>query len=426
MSRRILIIHYTPPSVIGGVERIIHEHIQLLKGRGFQVEVLAGREGSGDIGARLHVLPEIDVARAENVGIEAELARGIVSEQFLAQRDSIAGKLVALASTFDIVIAHNAFTLHFSLPLTEVLWEIAKTREQNTVVAWCHDLTWTNPLYVPAAHDGYPWSLLRTPAPNTQYVTVSNERRFELAGLWGGGADHIKVVPNGVDPQRFLRLTDKASEIVTRYDLFDHELVLMLPVRVTRRKNIELAMRAVGRLRDAGHDARFLVSGPVAPHHPGRSRDYLRELKDLRSELGLGQEVVFLADELGENLDDETVSCLYSIADALLFPSSQEGFGLPILEAGLARLPVVASDIPVFRELGGEDVVTFKLEDSPDTIAASVRRAVDNGPSRLYRRVLREYRWDAIMDRQIMPLLTHPAVSQVEEPAGSSEGEEQR
>lgn len=403
---RVLVVHYTPPGVIGGVEHVIREHIRLLEARGCDVEVVAGRRG----GSRLpiHVIPEIDAARPQGVRIERELADGWVGSDFFRVRDRIRSRLEPLVHRADVVIAHNAFTLHFSLPLTAALWEIAADRAPGTVIAWSHDLAWSNPLYVPALHDGYPWDLLRRPAPNTRYVTVSGERKLELVALWGFGKDDITIIPNGIDVASTLGLSRATREIANRYHLFDRDAVLLLPVRITRRKNIEAGIRAVGVLTDRGLDVRFLISGPVAPHHPQRSMTYLAELKKLRGGLGLDDEVVFLADELGARLSMRTVNELYRVADVLLFPSEQEGFGLPVLEAGLMRVPAVVSSIPIFRELGQGDVLTFRLDDPAGRIAEHVEEALASGPARLFRRVVRDFRWDAIADRLIMPLLDVP------------------
>lgn len=403
MNGSILILHYTPPGVVGGVEYIIHEHARLLRNHGFSVEVIAGRPGP--TGEDVHVIPEIDAARPESAEIEAQLAGGVVSGLFDRARQEILRQLAPSVARADVVIAHNAFTLHFSLPLTAALWELSAHRSDGSIIAWCHDLAWANPLYIPTMHQGYPWELLRAPAPNTSYVTVSRERRVELAHLWGGDETRITVVPNGVDAPDSLRLSREGVDLVERYGLFDHDLVLLLPVRITRRKNVEVAIRAVRCLKDRGHDVRFLVSGPTAPHHPTRSRTYLGELKALRDELGLTQEVVFVADDLEYSLDHRTVYDLYAVADVLLFPSAQEGFGLPIVEAALARLPAVVSDIPIFHEVGGPDVWTFALDAAPDRVADVILEAADSRPSRLYRRALREYRWEAIFKGKLLPLL---------------------
>jgi glycosyltransferase involved in cell wall biosynthesis len=409
MTTRVLMVHFTPPGVIGGVESIMHQHIQFLRARGFDIEVVAGRPGIQD--APIHLLPEINTASGVGQLIEAELAQGVVGERFAAARRSIDAVLRPLIEAADAVITHNAYTLHFSLPLTSVLWEIGAEQAPGKMIGWCHDLAWTNALYIPSMHEGLPWSLLRERAPNTTYITVSAERREQLLGLWGPGRGEVTVIPNGIDAYSFWRLSPAAREVVEQFRLLACDLVLLLPVRITRRKNIETAILTIRCLKDRGLKVRFLVSAPQAPHHPDLSDRYLDQLKALRAELDVTDEVVFLAEELGHNLEAETVNELYSVADVLFFPSSQEGFGLPILEAGLARVPVVLSDIPVFREVGGRDATVFSLQESPQTIAEIILLRLDNPATRLYRRVLREFHWDSIFDRQILPLLRGEAMT---------------
>src|SRR5947209_3896238 len=163
MTSRILIVHYTPPSIVGGVEHIIHQHIPLLTQRGFTVEVVAGRSGPSPVS--LHVIPEIDVARPRNAVLEGELDAGVAGPRFWEAKRLIDEKLRPLVRNSDAVIVHNAFTLHFSLALTSVLWDLAAEMEPGRMIAWCHDLAWTNPLYIPRMPPGEPWSMLRTRAP---------------------------------------------------------------------------------------------------------------------------------------------------------------------------------------------------------------------------------------------------------------------
>jgi glycosyltransferase involved in cell wall biosynthesis len=412
MTRRIVLVHYTPPGVVGGVEHILLQYVRELNARGFDVSIVAGQAGPGE--CSVHVVPELHVASEENVELENELAAGVVSPRFWAMRTRIRAQLEPLLRDAHRVIVHNAFTLHFSLPLTSVLWELAGTVLNGRVLAWSHDLSWTNSLYVPWMHDAYPWNLLREPAPGTRYITVSEERRTELSRLWGDSSTDISVVPNGIDVRSFLRLSPVAVDIVNAFRLFDRDLVLLLPVRITRRKNVELGIRALRSLVERGVDAVFLISGPQAPHHPARSRSYLEELGALSAELEIDDRVIFLARERQENLPPEVIPELYEVADALLFPSQSEGFGLPILEAGLSRLPVIVSDIPVFHEVAGNDAHYVDLKSDPDTIAGTILEALEAPQSRLYRRVLLDYSWDRIIDKRVMPLLGDERVGKVE------------
>lgn len=74
-------------------------------------------------------------------------------------------------------------------------------------------------------------------------------------------------------------------------------------------------------------------------------------------------------------LNDERLSAAYRSAAVFVFPSMIEGFGFPILEAQAQGTPVAASDIPVFREIGGDDAFErFACLDA-DRMALAVARA---------------------------------------------------
>jgi alpha-1,2-rhamnosyltransferase len=64
-----------------------------------------------------------------------------------------------------------------------------------------------------------------------------------------------------------------------------------------------------------------------------------------------------------EDLDDNELEYIYSNSHCLLIPSYAEGFGLPVVEAMQKGLPVMASDIPVFHEIGGNSIQYFDIHD---------------------------------------------------------------
>ena len=70
---------------------------------------------------------------------------------------------------------------------------------------------------------------------------------------------------------------------------------------------------------------------------------------------------------------DEELTELYASSSALIFSSKMEGFGLPVLEAFAAGCPVICSDIPVFREVGGDTALYFD-PDSPASLAEVMRQ----------------------------------------------------
>ena len=84
--------------------------------------------------------------------------------------------------------------------------------------------------------------------------------------------------------------------------------------------------------------------------------------------------------ELGR-ADDATLAGLIAGARALLMPSFAEGFGLPVIEALQLGTPVIASDLPVFREIAGTIPLLLDPEDGTAWLAA-VRTLCDDGPER--------------------------------------------
>lgn len=76
-----------------------------------------------------------------------------------------------------------------------------------------------------------------------------------------------------------------------------------------------------------------------------------------------------------ENVSDNELCALYSHAEKFIFPSLYEGFGLPIIEALHFSCPVIASDIPVFRELFADLITYFNPYDIEDIKRALVKKA---------------------------------------------------
>jgi glycosyltransferase involved in cell wall biosynthesis len=126
----------------------------------------------------------------------------------------------------------------------------------------------------------------------------------------------------------------------------------------------------------------------------------------LRKELKLENVLHFLAELTTEYISDEVISDFYHLADALFLPSREEGFGIPILEAGLAGLPIFCSDIPPLRSLGGSYVTYFSPDADPNGIAETIAKHLSSNPVfRMRAQVRRHYTWARIYTRKIAPLL---------------------
>jgi glycosyltransferase involved in cell wall biosynthesis len=310
-----------------------------------------------------------------------------------------------VVSDADCLIAHNVCSLNKNLVLTAALYAISQQAEQLLVILWHHDLAWTTPRYRNELYDGYPWDLLRTPWPCVKQVTISEFRQRELAGLMAIAEDDIQVVPNGVDIARFLKLETLTSRFVDQLDLLNACPILLLPVRITPRKNIELALHVLAALRETYPRAVLVVTGPLGPHNPANV-EYFNKLRSLRETLSLQESTFFLAELTDEYLPDEVISDFYQLADAMILPSREEGFGIPVIEAGLAGLPAFCADIPPLRDLGMADVRYFDLDNSPAHIASLIAEELSSSSILQFRaRVRSQFAWPQIYRQQIDPLL---------------------
>ena len=404
--KKIGILHYSAPPIIGGVESVIGHHARLFSAAGHPVRILAGR-GTPDMPAVEYAeIPLVDSRHPEVLRIKAGLDRGTVPPDFSDLIGKIKEQLQEHLQWCDILAAHNVCSLNKNLALTAALMEIAGRRAGPKLVIWHHDLAFTSARYRDELHEGYPWSLLKTAWPGvSRHVVVSQLRRRELSSLMGLEESEIQVIPNGVDIGEFLNLGEEALEIIRSLDLFQAAPLLLQPVRITRRKNLELSLRCLAFLKQEFPAARLLVTGPLGAHNPA-NLEYFGELTALRSQLGLEGSVHFMVEESPKTLPDETIADLYRVADGLLLTSQEEGFGIPILEAGLVGLPVFCTNIPSLRELAGETADSFSPGEDPRKVAKLIfTRLKSDGVTQMRQKVRQSYTWEVIFREYLRPLL---------------------
>ncbi len=126
------------------------------------------------------------------------------------------------------------------------------------------------------------------------------------------------------------------------------------------RKGQRVALRAFESLWREGVDARLLFVG---------RRGWLDEavVAEIANHPERGRRLFWF-----EDVGDDELAFLYERARALVLPSFAEGFGLPIVEAAWRGRPVLCSDIPVFREVGGAGAIYFRVND-PRALADCVK-----------------------------------------------------
>lgn len=401
---KVALLHYSAPPIVGGVESVLGHHARLMADAGHQVQIVAGRGAQTDPRIPFIHLPLADSRHPEVLALKAELDSGILPKKFNRIVDTLTANFNEILEDVDVLIAHNVCSLNKNLALTAAVRNLANYSHVQ-IILWHHDLAWTTPRYRAELHNGYPWDLLRQDWPGVKQVTISEMRQHELAELLQINEEEITVVPNGVDLARFHKLEEQTREYVKHLDLLTACPLLLLPVRITPRKNIELALHVCSSLIQHFPDTKLVVTGPLGPHNPANVK-YFERLSALRKELRLERVVHFLAELTAEYIPDEVISDFYHLADALFLPSREEGFGIPVLEAGLAGLPIFCSDIPPLRNLGGSYATYFSPDADPNELADTIAKDLFLNPMfRMRTDVRRQYTWERIYTQKIAPIL---------------------
>jgi glycosyltransferase involved in cell wall biosynthesis len=384
------------------VEQVMGVHAAALRDAGALVTIVAGRGGLSPRGVRVARIVEADSRAALPVRVREALARGEHPREYDALVARLVRKLRPYVAKADRVVAHNILTMPLNLALTAALARLA-AEHPGKVIAWTHDIAHFDPRYDAFKRPGEPWDLIARALPGVRYVTVSQERADQFAELTGLARNEISVVTNGVDVPEVLGLSASGKRLAERLGLFDADPLLLLPVRLTRRKRIEAAIDATAVLRERGCNAKLVVTGRTGPHDY-RNRAYLRELADRAAKV----EGVKLLAAMGIRVDYDQVVDLYALADVLVFPSESEGFGIPMLEAGLHRMPIVCSDIPALRETGGDDPIYVPADASPAVIADGVMRALRSPVMRMRARAL-AHAWPRVLRDRVLPVILEDA-----------------
>lgn len=363
---KITLVHYAYAPVVGGVERVMEEHARLFAAHGHEVTVLCQRGTSDDPCVRVIHLPD----------------------------ENCAATLRPVLAASDVVFIHNVATMPFDMALTNTLAQLADELPGVRFIAWVHDIAACNPDLAPVPES------LRRAHPGFRHVVVSELRARQFRELTG---EDCAIIPNGLDPARVLGLPANVSRFADEFSLFDGRIVLFHPTRLLRRKNVEMSLAITAELKAQGRRATLLITGAEDRHNPA-SRDYAAWLRTERARLGIEREAIFVGEHM--EVADAELAALYTIADALIFSSRSEGFGLPVLEAALHRLPIFAADIEPLRSLASAGATFFDLAAQPSAIAALIASHLAENTAHLARKAaLAQSSWSAIYDKHFAPLL---------------------
>jgi glycosyltransferase involved in cell wall biosynthesis len=235
-------------------------------------------------------------------------------------------------------------------------------------VVTIHDLAiYDHPEWFPAGQ----WFATRVVVPESArrarvIICPSQATRSATVRLFGVEPDRCRVIPHGVETEFALPASASLrADVRARYGLPNRYLLQLGTVQP--RKNYVTSLRALARI-PLGQRLPLVVAGAF-----GWNYDPVVEAV---RELGLRDWVRFVGYASMPDLP-----ALYQMADAVLFPSLDEGFGLPLLEAFASGTPVVASNAGAIPEVAGDAALLSAPQDE-EALADNVLRLMTDRPLR--------------------------------------------
>lgn len=365
-----------PPRVVGGISRVVHDLSHKLVKDGQDVTVVTYRDGDvpyfeDDDGVKVHRVDNFMISPNNFIDWVMQLNFNMVAK---------AGEIISKEGKFDVIHAHDwlaayaAKTLKTSFDIPMVCTIHATEAGRNSGIRtdmqkYINDTEW----------------LLTYEA--SEVIVNSNYMKSEIQRLFGLPFEKINVVPNGVNLNNF-------NNVYRDYDFrrrfaMDNEKIILFMGRLVYEKGIQHLIAAMPKILDHYHDTKLVIAGKGG---------MLDELKAEAEHLGISQKVYFAG-----YLNSKDVQKMYRCADVSVFPSTYEPFGIVALEAMLAGVPVVVSDIGGLNEIVEHGVTGMKsYAGNPNSLADSIltllfdHKLCDQVVKNAKAKVKAEYNWTKI------------------------------
>jgi len=313
-----------PPRIVGGIARVVHDLSKRLIKDGHEVTVITYKEGNvqdfeNDKGVNVYRVNNYMINPNNFVDWIMQLNFNMLSK---------ATEVINKEGPFDVIHAHDWLVAYsakalkdsFNIPIVATIHATEAGRNSGI-----HDETQR---YINDSE----WMLTYEA---TEVIVNSNYMKNELQRLFGLPFEKINVVSNGVNLTAYNGV-EKDFEFRRKYAA-DNEKIILFMGRLAFEKGVQHLIGSMPKIVEGYNDVKLVIAGK------GGMGD---ELKAQVKAMGLEHKVYFTG-----YLNAKQVSKMYKCADISVFPSTYEPFGIVALEAMLASIPVVVSDIGGLNEI---------------------------------------------------------------------------
>lgn len=375
-----------PPHVVGGLGSHVAELLPALAQQGISVDLItpryaggepleqltSGGKDEGDITIHRVEPPEPQGDFYQNCQLTnrnlAEAAQHVI-EHATPPFDAIHTHdwLVAFAS---IQIKHQ-----YKLPLISTIHATEYGRNHGTIQG-----------AMPHAIHGTEWQLTYE---SWRVIVTTNYMAKQVEDVFACPANKIDIIPNGIDTRRFDELEGEALSRFRSGYAAPYEKLVFSVGRVVYEKGAGVLLDAVPLVLKQMGNVKFVVAG---------TGPMLAQLRQRSEELGVADSIFFTG-----FVSDEARDRLFVVADAAVFPSLYEPFGIVALEAMAARTPVIVSNTGGLGEVvQHSETGIWVYPGNPESLAWGILHTLEHPEwarmraEQAYRIVKAKYNWQTI------------------------------
>lgn len=174
--------------------------------------------------------------------------------------------------------------------------------------------------------------------------------------------EDIRVIHNPIDFHFLQESNQQSSKVLQQYGLANHDQLLVSVGRLTESKDHPSTIQAMADLDDPTPHLVIIGGGKLR-------QDFERQIQNI----GVENQVTLLGQVSRRD-------CTAIVSEATIFISSsiREGFGIALAEAMALGKPIIASDIPAYREVGNEHSIEYFGPQNPEDLANKIKNLLDN------------------------------------------------
>ncbi|MBO5413226.1 MAG: glycosyltransferase family 4 protein [Clostridia bacterium] len=365
-----------PPRIVGGIARVVNDLSKRLIKDGHDVYVITYKEGNvpyyeNDKG--------VHVYRVDNYMINANNFIDWTM-QFNFNMISKAAEIINKEGKFDVIHAHDWLVAYAAKTLKESFGIPLVSTIHATEAGRNSGIHTPDQKYV----NDTEWMLTYE---SSEVIVNSKFMKNDLQRLFGLPYEKINVVPNGINTTVYNGL-ERDYDFRRKYAM-DNEKIILFMGRLVYEKGVQHLISAMPKILSGYHDAKLIIAGKGG---------MIDQLKAQVNAMGLGNKVYFTG-----YLNAKQVSKMYKCADVSVFPSTYEPFGIVALEAMLAGVPTVVSDVGGLNEIVEHRVDGMKsYAGNPNSLADSILELLlnpelcDKVTKKAKQKVKNEYNWAKI------------------------------